>query len=185
MPKFPAGGALVGYILYRGRVGRPHKISLLHENTQKLRPLMGHAVPFPVFQSPFRFAAVQSIRLPRSMLSKSVAYDAFRDELNALKPGWVMGEECLEGPEGAVVRLGQHHESESDGHVDILFELDGASRVRSTLWDCVCGFGATPAEKARSAAHLWAQTTAGALLELKYSRRGEFADHFRGNPETR
>src|SRR5262245_38046336 len=114
------------------------------------------------------------------MLAESIAYEAFRDALNALKPGWVITERGIVGPGGALVRLGQRHEVESDGHVDVDFELDEADPGGTQLWDCVCGFGVTPTDKARSAAHLWSQTTAGALLEFKYSQRGEFADHYRG-----
>ncbi len=58
------------------------------------------------------------------------------------------------------------------------FVLDEASSRRIELWDCVAGLGATHLDRARFAARLWGQTTAGALLELKYSRRGEFADHY-------
>jgi hypothetical protein len=69
----------------------------------------------------------------------------------------------------------------SEGHVDVLFVLDEVAERRVALWDCVTGYGATPASRAQFAAGLWAQTTAVALLELKYSRRGQFADHYRGN----
>jgi hypothetical protein len=65
--------------------------------------------------------------------------------------------------------------------VDVEFVLDDRAGRKVGLWDCVSGFGATPAERAQNAAHLWAGTTAPALLELKYSRRGEFADHYRGH----
>lgn len=49
------------------------------------------------------------------------------------------------------------------------------------LWDCLVGYGSSPRERAQFAAHLWANTTAGAWLELAYSLRGQFADHYRGD----
>lgn len=111
---------------------------------------------------------------------QSIAYEAFRDALNALKPGWVITERGLVGPGGALVRLGQRHSSDDEGHVDVQFEPDEAKPLKTSLWDCVSGFGDSPTENARTAAHLWSHTTAGAFLEFKYSGRGEFADHYRG-----
>lgn len=116
-----------------------------------------------------------------AMVNQSVAYEAFRHALSALKPGWVVTENGLVGPGGARVVLAQRHHVSSEGHVDVLFEPDESTPLVSPLWDCVSGFGATPEDKARNAAYLWSQTTAGAMLEFKYSRRGEFADHFRGS----
>jgi hypothetical protein len=112
---------------------------------------------------------------------EAAAYKAFRDALNGLKPGWTKTERGLVGPGGALVRLGQRHDSMSGGHVDVQFEPDEAKPLKTPLWDCVSGFGASSGEKARNAAHLWSQTTAAALLEFKYSFRGEFADHYRGS----
>lgn len=114
-------------------------------------------------------------------MTDPILLEAFRDALNALKPGWSVTRDGIVGPGGAVVRLTQRHEVQSVGHVDVQFILSDASTRPAVLWDCVAGFGATPAERARFAARLWSQTTAGALCELKYSLRGEFADHFRGN----
>jgi hypothetical protein len=110
----------------------------------------------------------------------AVTYERFRDALNALKPGWEITERGIVGPDKALVRFEQRHTSTSEGHLDVQFVLEGESSIGPQLWDCVVGFGATPVERAESAAHLWSQTTAGALLEFKYSLRGEFADHYRG-----
>jgi hypothetical protein len=115
------------------------------------------------------------------MVHDSAAYQVFCDALNALKPGWQVTEGGLAGPDHAFVRFGEQHPSRSDGHLDVQFVPDERSGRESALWDCVSGFGPTPLERARTAAHLWANTTAPALLELKYSRRGDFADHYRGN----
>ena len=114
------------------------------------------------------------------MLETGIAYEAFRNALNALKPGWNLYNDALIGPGGALVRLAQLHQSESNGHLDVEFRLDANSGNSKPLWDCVCGFGDSPAERAQTAAHIWSVTTAGALLELKYSLKGEFADHYRG-----
>jgi len=96
-------------------------------------------------------------------------------------PGWHISESGLVGPKYARIRLSQHHESQSAGHVDVEFVLDETSPTRVQLWDCVSGFGAAPSDLALSAAHIWCQTTAAAILELKYSRRGEFASHYHGD----
>lgn len=114
-------------------------------------------------------------------LYHAYAYAAFCDALNELKPGWIMTDEGLLGPENTRLTLAQHHGSSSDGHVDVLFEPDKNTPSASQLWDCVTGYGPTLEDKAKSAAYLWSQTTAGALLEFKYSGRGEFADHYHGN----
>ncbi len=111
---------------------------------------------------------------------EAAAYEAFRNALNALKPGWTKTERGLVGPGEALVRLGQRHDSMSGGHVDVQFEPDEAKPLKTPLWDCVCGFGASSAEQARNAAYLWSQTSAAALFEFKYSRRGDFAPHYRG-----
>jgi hypothetical protein len=108
------------------------------------------------------------------------AYEAFCNALNALKPGWTKTERGLAGPVGALVRLGQRHDSTSGGHVDVLFEPDETKPLKTPLWDCVCGIGSSSAERARNAAYLWSQTSAAALFEFKYSQRGDFADHYRG-----
>ena len=90
-------------------------------------------------------------------------------------------EDGLTGPERAMVRLGQQHASGNDGHVDVQFVFNDRASTKSELWDCVSGFGETALEQAQTAAQFWANTTAPALLEFKYSHRGEFADHYRGD----
>jgi len=114
-------------------------------------------------------------------MDDSVAREAFCEVLNSLKMGWRVAGSEIAGPGHARVRLDRRHPSQSDGHVDVEFVLDDGAREKIGLWDCVAGFGATAAARARSAAHLWASTTARALFELKYSGRGEFADHFHGH----
>lgn len=108
-------------------------------------------------------------------------YEAFRAVLNEMHPGWFVGSNGLEGPGGAGVRLAHRHGSTAEGHVDVLFVLDEAAPGGGELWDCVAGYGATPAARAAAAGRLWAQTTGAAVLELKYSRTGQFADHYRGH----
>ena len=49
------------------------------------------------------------------------------------------------------------------------------------LWDCVTGSGGTDEDIGRTAAHILGSTSALALFELQYSRKGEFADHYRGH----
>jgi hypothetical protein len=115
------------------------------------------------------------------MIDNSAVYEAFCDALNALKQGWQITEDGLTGPDHAVVRLGEQHHDRSDGHLDVQFVPDHRAGGKSALWDYVSGFGTTPLERARTAAHLWANTTAPALLEFKYSHRGEFADHYQGD----
>lgn len=113
-------------------------------------------------------------------MNDATTYEAFREVLNAMRPGWIMKEDAIAGPGGAVVRLGENHESEVEGHVDVQFVLDDSSFRRIELWDCVMGYGETPTDRAQFAAHVWGQTTGVVLLELKYSRTGEFADHLYG-----
>lgn len=114
-------------------------------------------------------------------MAEAVFLDAFCNSLNLLKPGWQVVDGRIVGPDQEVVRLDNRHESENEGHVDVQFVLDENSQVEGHLWDCVSGFGATLEDKAKFAAYLWANTTAGVFLELKYSLRGEFADHYRGD----
>lgn len=113
-------------------------------------------------------------------MNDATTYEAFREVLNALQPGWVMTGDAISGPGGAVVRLGERHRSEAEGHVDVQFVVDDGSPRPIELWDCVAGYGDTHADRAQFATHVWRQTTAGVLLELKYSIRGEFADHYHG-----
>lgn len=107
--------------------------------------------------------------------------EAFCDVLNGLMPGWDTEAGVIRGPDGAVIRFSERHSAGSDGHADLEFSFRDNDPQTFRLWDCVSGFGATLSECARSAARLWGATSAGALLELRYSRRGEFADHFHGN----
>jgi hypothetical protein len=111
----------------------------------------------------------------------AVVHEAFCAALNSLKQGWRVTGTGLTGPDHALVRLDQRHSSHGDGHLDVEFVLDDRAGRKAGLWDCVSGFGVTPAERVQSAAHLWARTTAPALLELKYSQCGEFADHYHGH----
>jgi len=111
----------------------------------------------------------------------SASYQAFSDALNELRPGWSVNDNRVDGPDGAVVRLAQRHHSLSLGHYDIEFILDATSPRPVGIWDCVGGFGSTEAERAGFAARLWSLTTAVTVLELKYSGRGDFADHYRGS----
>lgn len=117
------------------------------------------------------------------MTTDRVWYEAFREALEASKPGWRLTDQGLLGPAGATVRLAQRHPASSEGHVDVGFALGASSATPTVLWDCVAGFGATVEARARTAAQLWGQTTAGALLELACSQQGEFADHYRGDEE--
>jgi hypothetical protein len=113
-------------------------------------------------------------------MSDEFIIEAFCDALNSLKPGWVITNRGITGPAGALIRFAQRHESQSECHVDVQFILDESSDSEGHLWDCVSGFGDIPVARARAAAHLWSSTTGAALLELKFSRRGEYADHYRG-----
>lgn len=116
-------------------------------------------------------------------MSDRIFLDAFKDALNALLPGWAVTPNGIIGPQGAMVKLGQLHGSEIVGHVDVQFILDINAPRQIGLWDCVCGLGDTDVSRAQCAAAIWAQTTAGVLLELKYSRKGRFADHYLGTDE--
>ncbi len=103
---------------------------------------------------------------------------AFCDVLNDLMPGWRTHGGVILGPHGAAVRFSEQHAAASDGHVDIEFSFQDDDPGAPRLWDCITGFGATPLERARTAARIWGATSAGPLLEFKFSRKGEFADHF-------
>jgi hypothetical protein len=107
-----------------------------------------------------------------------MAYKAFCDALNALKPGWAVTDRGLVGPDGALVLL---HGSINEGELHVMFEPDEAKLLQTPLWDWVVGFGTSLDQKAAAGAQLWSQTTATAFLELKYPSRGEFADHYRGS----
>jgi len=106
---------------------------------------------------------------------------SFQDALNALKPGWNSRDGSIYGPDGAVIRFSERHNADSNGHVDVEFVINDQDPDSPRLLDCVSGFGNTISDYAASAARIWASTSGVALLELKYSRRGEYADHFRGH----
>jgi len=107
--------------------------------------------------------------------------EAFCQFLNDLLPGWSISDGVIRGPEDAAIRFSEEHPSSSEAHVDVEFSFQDSTGVDVRLWDCVSGFGETVADWAETAAHIWSNTTALALLELKYSRRGEYADHFHGD----
>jgi len=106
---------------------------------------------------------------------------AFHSTLNALKPQWIVHGDALHGPDGAVVRFAERHQASSNGHVDVEFILNHLNPDSPRLWDCVSGFGPSLSDCAHSAAHIWTSTSGVTLLEMKYSGRGEFADHFHGH----
>ncbi len=106
---------------------------------------------------------------------------AFCGALNHLMPGWSVADEAVMGPDDVVIRFSEEHCADSDGHMDVSFGFRDSDPHGLRLWDCVSGFGETIADCASSAAHLWGATSAPALLELKYSRSGHFADHFHGH----
>jgi hypothetical protein len=128
-----------------------------------------------------RTGLAQNIEQACKMLPHDVAYPAFANALNALRPGWTFTDDGISGPGGARVLLAQRHSSSTDGHVDVQFLHEHAPVGSARLWDCVSGLGPTAEARAHFAAHLWAQTTAAACLELAYSGRGEFADHYHGS----
>lgn len=103
---------------------------------------------------------------------------AFREALNDRRAGWELRGESLVGQDGLVLRFGERHQSTSPGHVDIeiIFDEDKGDSVR--LLDCAVGFGESLSAQAKNCAYLWAATTGGCILELKYSRTGEFASHY-------
>ncbi len=103
---------------------------------------------------------------------------AFRKALNDRRPGWELRGESLVGPDGLVLRFGERHHSTSPGHVDIEIIFDENKEDSVRLLDCAVGFGDSLSEQVRNCAHLWAATTGGCILELKYSRTGEFASHY-------
>lgn len=108
---------------------------------------------------------------------------AFCEVLNELMPGWSVSDEAVFGPDDAVLRFSEEHQAEFEGHTDVTFSFKDSDPGGLILWDCVSGFGESTADCASSAAHLWGGTSAPALLELKYSRSGQFADHFHAHEE--
>lgn len=97
----------------------------------------------------------------------------FCSALNNLLPGWTVSLDEVNRPDGAKVRFLDRHAVPNDRHTDVEFIVDGST----SFHDCVVGFGTSGSEVARTAAQIWVSTTGRAVLELLYSRRGEFADH--------
>ncbi|MFO0684553.1 MAG: DUF6348 family protein [Sandaracinus sp.] len=85
----------------------------------------------------------------------------------------------MRSPLGAV-RTAELHADAGRGHVDIGIALNGVPGL-GALWDCAAGPSACDDAAAKSVAHLWASTTAPAILELGY-RDGRFADHADHDP---
>lgn len=105
----------------------------------------------------------------------------FCSKLNELMSGWDADRGVIHGPDGALICFSDRHGADSEGHTDIEFILRSGDPLSPRLWDCVSGFGTTVSERVHSAAEIWGATSANALLEFKYSQRGQFADHFRGH----
>ena len=76
------------------------------------------------------------------------SYDEFSNALNALRPGWAVSGKEIVGPEGAVLRLTQRHESQSLGHYDVQFVLDNATPEPVEIG--LCGRIRTNGGRARS-----------------------------------
>lgn len=117
------------------------------------------------------------------MLPEAIAQfaPAFCSELNKLKPGWTIQNDIIRGPEDAAVRFCTLHLVSSPGHADVEFSFQDGASDSLRLLDCVMGFGENIDECASSAAKIWGSTSAPALLELKYSRKGKYADHYFGH----
>ena len=107
--------------------------------------------------------------------------EAFCESLNELFPGWSITDGVIHGPDDAAVRFSEEHAADPEAHADVEFSFRNSDPEGPRLWDCVSGFGETVEDRAATACHIWTNTTALALLEWKYSRAGEYADHFRGD----
>jgi hypothetical protein len=114
------------------------------------------------------------------VIPNDVSYSAFASALESLCPGWEPDSAGIVGPNGVRVTLSQRHSVENEGHVDVEVSMPHPGGQPVVFVDCVSGFGSTAEARARFAAHLWSQTTGAACLELAYSRRGEYADHYQG-----
>ena len=113
------------------------------------------------------------------MIDQLAFAGAFCKALNSLQAGWQVSGREIFGPDGAKVRLTERHAG-GPGHADVQFIWGEGTPREVVLWDCVSGFGGNTVDLAETAAHIWSATTAGPLLELFFSRRGEFADHLCG-----
>lgn len=120
------------------------------------------------------------------MSPESVALfaNAFAAVLNGVKPGWQVEKDVIRGPEDAAVRFGAKHEASSPGHADVEFSLVDSDADTPRFWDCVVGPGKSMEACVENAAKIWGSTSAMALLELKYSRKGKYADHFMSHEST-
>ncbi|TGZ17329.1 hypothetical protein DV517_23020 [Streptomyces sp. S816] len=89
---------------------------------------------------------------------------------------WEVAGDRVRGPGRVAVVLGHDHEG-SEGHVDLTFVLDTDRPERTSLPDCVSGFGPTPEAKLERAVRMWATTTGAAVLET-LEQRGRHGAHF-------
>ncbi len=106
--------------------------------------------------------------------------EAFATALESLRGGWIVSDGVIAlGGLRVEISCGAH--SDNPRHLDVRCELAGAPPGHAGLSDCVVGFGDTHADVGRTAAHIWVSTTASAILELQFSRRGEFASHYHGS----
>lgn len=106
--------------------------------------------------------------------------EAFGAALRSLSDGWVLDDGVI-AREGCRVEISRGTHSNERSHLDVRCEIAALPQGHPGLCDCVVGFGDTDADIGRTAAHIWASTTASAVLELQYSRRGEYAAHYRGS----
>lgn len=105
---------------------------------------------------------------------------SFCGALNRLAPGWTLGDDAIVGPLDARVQLCQRRSLDSPGHSDVEFTIYTRHGQPVSFWDCVSATGDSLQEMAELAAHRWVQTTAAAVCELSFSRRGKYADHYFG-----
>lgn len=104
---------------------------------------------------------------------------AFGAALQSRVPGWkVRGDSVKRRGMAITISRGAHSDPR---HLDVACRLAILPAGHPGLNDCVVGFGDTPGRIGATAAHLWASTTASALPERQDSRRGEFAEHYRGD----
>lgn len=93
---------------------------------------------------------------------------------------WRPGDDRVDGPGHTAVVLGPGHPCElgdpRDGHLDLTFILDTTQSMETAVVDCVVGLGATSEERITQAIHVWATTTAKALLEV-LDQRGDHATY--------
>ena len=105
---------------------------------------------------------------------------AFRDGLKSMKAGWKIRKGTLSGPLGARLLLRRSTHSDDPAHLDVLFEFPDRSGNPVRFLDCISGLGRSTADRARTSSKIWTHTSAPTLFELRYSLRGEFADHYGG-----